>query len=596
MGIAEKTHSAPPMNQAKGAYDPGGLSMKYFPIAKASEPRRKPKHVISESTRELGPVERMVTQGGPFQYKYRTIIAIDKDIASAPLETRLRNPLNARPPIVVGVDAGPQVDPGLSAGAIFMPSVPPGDTVVERKSFIDIDFPNYYPTPPNSKPPYDRPEDGKDNGPGDTEIIVYPPPPPPKGGGGVLTPEGILVPIGTTTDLEVLEFPRVVSRIPDAKKPIKTRLLLPGETVPAKKPKTPLTLPEPIYNPGDVAIAPKIPKAPKLPTSVGRRIPTPTSSALPPEALRNPDPYDVDDWVIRKAKEFYTYVEKAREAPVQPMDPPPPYDSHWAPQAIAIVDAIKDAIPGFKDKAYKIVAIVSTQLNEAFQSAVEIAIGSGIAVAKKAGYAIDMMKPSASDEFDYDFDYDFELKDLAKILVTTAMEKGDAFIENTVTPAVLKTAHIAAQEIIFRLLSRTRDLVPAILKIHHELTMGPGRPIKFKGPYNIPKDEPIIKPSKIVPFDWDQARRRAREKANERFEVSPVSPLSTKSKAHTRAKEKVMSDAEIIGRVYINLAKEWSPPPDQLGRTVLENFMLNRINNPALNLFWDALKLVKNSG
>lgn len=134
MGVDEKTHPEPRQAQAFGHYWPGGKSLPYFPTPHFSEPFRKRKRLVGESTRELGPVERMASQGGPFQYKYRTIIAIDKDIASAPLETRLRNPLNARPPIVVGIDAGPQTDPGLSAGSIFMPSVPTGGKVVECKS------------------------------------------------------------------------------------------------------------------------------------------------------------------------------------------------------------------------------------------------------------------------------------------------------------------------------------------------------------------------------------------------------------------------------------------------------------------------------
>lgn len=133
MGIGEKTHVVPTQAQAKTHYWPGGKSAPYFPVVKFSENRGVPRHAISQSTRELGPRERMVSQGGPFKYKYRSIIAIDKDIASAPIETRLRNPLNARPPIVVAIDAGPQVDPGLSAGSIFMPSVPAGGKVVESK-------------------------------------------------------------------------------------------------------------------------------------------------------------------------------------------------------------------------------------------------------------------------------------------------------------------------------------------------------------------------------------------------------------------------------------------------------------------------------
>ncbi len=112
MGIGEKTSDQKLSADRQRHQRVGGKSDYYFPVKNAFQKFRRPKTIHSWVNRELGPAERVPQQAGPFKYKYRTIVAIDKDIAYAPPELRATLPRNARPPVVAGVDVGPE--PGLN--------------------------------------------------------------------------------------------------------------------------------------------------------------------------------------------------------------------------------------------------------------------------------------------------------------------------------------------------------------------------------------------------------------------------------------------------------------------------------------------------
>lgn len=266
-------------------------------------------------------------------------------------------------------------------------------------------------------------------------------------------------------------------------------------------------------------------------------MPSTTVSAPLAQPGHRSDPTTSTDWVVNKINEFWKHIDKAREEPgsvTPPTEPPEQYVDRPT-----LIQRIKEAVPGLKDKSYDLTLDVIRNLKDAFGSAVEIAIGAGITIAKQSGYVIDVIKPE-----DSDFDYDFtDFAGLARDLVTTAAVTFDRLHDNYVAPALIKASQQAAQEIIYRLLVQTKEMVPAILKIHEEATRQGHKP--FTKPYEIPKDEPKTD-SKITPFDWDEANKRARDKMNEKYEKSlvPVSPLEInlpmKSKAVNLAREHVI--------------------------------------------------------
>lgn len=274
-------------------------------------------------------------------------------------------------------------------------------------------------------------------------------------------------------------------------------------------------------------LPPRVPPPPPPdggPTPVVGKIPSKTTSAYPPQELPSPDPKNSNDWVVKKVDTFWKEIEKVKVNPEEITPPNPPETIRNIGYAI---ETIRKAVPGFNKHAYTVAIKSASQMMEAFTTAVEIAVGSGIAASKRAGYVVDIIKPSEHAEYDYDFT---ELRSLTKEIVGTALRLGDQYVTNTVVPALGEATQIAAQEILFTLLRQTRDMIPAILKIYDEST----KPTKipFREAYHIPPYEPPIPTQKtpLIPFDWGEASRRARDKANERFEKSPVSPLENKTK------------------------------------------------------------------